>query len=493
MKRTTMTVAAFMVAAAASYAAVTPKNAGVEVTVEKGKTEASVEITLKKGTYALASKGTFTAKLGDADVANFEEIVVGDAGATLKVTVTVTKDEAKDQKVTLNLTPKAADWKAYVEAKQNTLSVAFVASQALPQVKDFEVTKREALLDQGIELQKKINALGIEDYNKYLEEGGKLADLDSKLADYENAANAATANKAQYDKAIAAWNTISYTNLETAYNASEKTQSIKDACKAKQKAVNDYKTRIEDAYKAGTAATTFTDKNIEEGVKALKDGIDALAKDLASGNENLLAYNTVNDAIDACITAYNGAVDIIYYAMVDIEADTYQDYYTEALAKLNEKLKIINGVKAENKAAYEAGSHTSAKQAEMVAKLPATDGFIDSEIQAKIDEVASLRTAYVNFVTAINDYKDLKDAYDDAVNDERKDSKGVVIKTYFSDKRNVIFGTNRKKGMLDNLKAQLDAQNKLHKHTDETTWNTGDNSWDKINAKKAELDADLAE
>ena len=349
MKRTTMTVAAFMVAAAASYAAVTPKNAGVEVTVEKGKTEASVEITLKKGTYALATdKGTLAAKLGDADVANFEEIVVGDAGATLKVTVTVTKDEAKDQKVTLNLTPKAADWKAYVEAKQNTLSVAFVASQALPQVKDFEVTKREALLNKGIELQKIINALGIEDYNKYLEEGGKLADLDSKLADYENAANDATANKAQYDKAIAAWNTISYTNLETACNASEKTQSIKDACKAKQKAVNDYKTRIEDAYKAGTAATNFTD--IINGVKELQKDIDELADQLASGNENLLAYKTVKTAIDARITVYNVAVGEIYKAMVAIEADTYQDYYTKALAELNKKLKTINDVKADNEA-----------------------------------------------------------------------------------------------------------------------------------------------
>lgn len=494
MKRTTMTVAAFMVAAAASYAAaVTPKNAGVEVTVEKGKTEASVEITLKKGTYALASKGTFTAKLGDADVANFEEIVVGDAGATLKVTVTVTKDEAKDQKVTLNLTPKAADWKAYVEAKQNTLSVAFAASQALPLGKDFEVTKREALLNEGIELQKKINALGIEDYNKYLEEGGKLADLDSKLADYEKAANDATANKAQYDKAIAAWNTISYTNLETAYNASEQTQSIKDACKAQQDAVNAYKTSIENAYKAGTAATTFMDKNIEDGVKALQDGIDDLADNLASGNENLLAYKTVNTEIASRINAYNTAVDEIYVAMVAIEADTYQDYYTKALAELNKKLKTINDVKAENEAAYKAGTHTSAKQAEMVAKLPATDGFIDSEIDAQIDEVASLHDAYVDFVKAIDDYKAYKDAYNDAVNDERKDSKGAVIKTYFSDKRNVIFGTNRKKGMLDNLRAQLDAQNKLHKHTDEATWNTGDNSWKNITDKKAELDNDLAE
>ena len=499
MKRTTMTVAAFMVAAAASYAAaVTPKNAGVEVTVEKGKTEASVEITLKKGIYALASdKGTLAAKLGDANVADLANIVVGDAGATLKVTVTfaVAVADDKGQTVKLNLTPNAADWKAYVEVKQNTLSVAFAASQALPQNPGFEVTKREALLNEGIELQKKINALGIEDYNKYLEEGGKLADLDSKLADYEKKANDATANKAQYDKAIVAWEDIIVKNLNDAYDASEKTPSIEAAYKAMQKAVADYRTSIDEAYEAGTAATTFTDEKIKEGVKALQDDIDALTKDLASGNENLLAYKAVNTEIASRINAYNLAVDEIYRTMVAIEADTYQDYYTKALAELNKKLKIINDVKAANQAAYDAGTHTTKQQDDMVAKLPAAnkDAFIDTEIKAQIAEVESLHDAYVDFVEAIDDYKANKDAYNDAVNDERKDSKGAVIKTYFSDKRNVIFGTNRKKGMLDNLRAQLDAQNKLHKHTDETTWNTGDNSWENIEAKKAELDADLAE
>lgn len=496
MKRTTMTVAAFMVAAAASYAAETPTNEGVIVTVAKGETKASIEITLKKGTYALASdKGTLAAKLGDDGVTDFTNIVVKDAVATLKVTVTVDKDEANKQTVTLNLTPKADDWVAYVKAKQNTLSVAFVASQALPQDQDFEVTKREALLTQGIALQKTINALGIKDYNKYLEEGGKLADLDSKLADYEKAANDATANKAQYDKAIAKWNDISYTELEKAYNASEKTQSIKDACKAQQNAVNAYKTSIEEAYKAGTAAKTFTNEEIEKGVQNLKKGINDLAANLASGNENLLAYNAVNTEIASRIKAYNTAVDIIYDAMVAIEADTYQDYYTKALAELNKKLKTINDVKADNEAAYKAGEHTSAKQAEMVAKLPATDGFIDDEIQTQITEVKNLHDEYEKYVKEIDKYKDEnKGAYNNAVNDERKDSKGAVIKDYFLAKRTFIFGgTKRQKGMLDKLQEQLDEQNKLHTHLDKTTWNTGDNSWDNIYAKKAELDKDLAE
>ena len=41
MRKTTITVAAFMAVAAASYAAVTPPNAGYEFTIAKGKKEAS--------------------------------------------------------------------------------------------------------------------------------------------------------------------------------------------------------------------------------------------------------------------------------------------------------------------------------------------------------------------------------------------------------------------------------------------------------------------
>lgn len=49
MRKTTITVAAFMAVAAASYAAVTPPNAGYEFTIAKGKNEASQTFSLKEG------------------------------------------------------------------------------------------------------------------------------------------------------------------------------------------------------------------------------------------------------------------------------------------------------------------------------------------------------------------------------------------------------------------------------------------------------------
>ena len=73
MRKTTITVAAFMAVAAASYAAVTPPNAGYEFTIAKGKKEASQTFSLKEGTYSIPikeSKGSTKVDDNDALAGN---------------------------------------------------------------------------------------------------------------------------------------------------------------------------------------------------------------------------------------------------------------------------------------------------------------------------------------------------------------------------------------------------------------------------------------
>ena len=500
MKRTTMTVAAFLVASAASYAAVVPTNAGVEVTVAKNQTTGTVELTLEKGKYGLSVDGATIEKVekGKDGVAPISGDYEFDKQTTVTVTIKASTTSDKDRKFTLKVTPKANEWVAYVQARQNTLSGAFTLAQALPTEKDFELKKHDDLVDEGIGLQKEINALGIDEYNKFLEKG-KLEDLEKKLGDYEEKANDATVNKKQYDYAKAeVANKISFTALDAAYEKSEKTDDIKAGYDAQYNYVNAYKDQIEEAYKNGTAPETLSTTKVDAKVKELQAGIDNQTKAITTGNANLSAYNTVKSKVESLISTYNSKVDAVYKGTIAVETAkdgsfTYQDKYDAALVILNKELAKVNKVKTDNQSLYDEGKHNATKQAELLAVLN-TVNFGPSEVTAILTDVDGLKKAYDAECKKISDFITAHESEaNNAINDDRKDSKGASIKDYFKGKKNAIYGTNRTKGMLDKLQAQLDEANKTHTHEDATTWDTGDNSWKKIKEADKALEADLRE
>lgn len=492
MKRTTMTVAAFLAVAAVSYAA-KPVNGGNTVTISKGGTTVTETFTLKKGTYEIKVSGISSNDNFAIDGAELSDgkYTVNDVEKNITFNVVLATPAGENgQKVTITFIPKDTDWNYYKETTlQNILSTAFSLSTRLPQDEDFEQKKRQELVDRGIELQAELNALGVEDYEKFLANGNKLPELDEKLEDYNKDADIATQNVNQYEKATNALKGISYSELDVAYNASSKSPEIK---KLYENAKNAVPNSIEDvmtAYKAGTAHISYNDVNITRVVAELQKIIDNATKSIKDGNENLWAYLAINTQIQGLLQKYNNAVDDIYTKTSAIEQGTYEDKYQAALIKLNTTLQAINTVNATNEQLFEDGKHNKTEREKLEAKineLPAN--FITDDIQAIFDEVARLKASYDESAGEIKTKLDaIKSIYDAACKDARKDSKGTSISTYFSDKRQAIVN------MLGTLKEQLDAANKKHEHENSAKWETETVSWKEINKLVDKLAVDHAE
>ena len=401
MRKTTMTVAAFMVAAA-SYAATTPTNAGVEVKVKAGDRKATVELLLKKGTYGIeCSKGATVEGVTYLDGTKIDlekgKIKIGDKGAEVKVNLTVTASEG-EQTIMVTVTPIDETWNKYVKELQNQESASFSLSRALPADKNYEKEWHDKLVDKGVELQDRINKLGIDEYNQYVDAGGKLADLEKELDAYEAEAKTYSENHKQYRKALDDWkNKIKYTELEEAWHncTEEQQKQFKSAYEqARNKAEESYKNAVEDAYKNETAATSYTDAKIEEAIKAAQKHIDETAQNISTNNTSSEAYNMVQSVINARIKAYNDAVDRVYDKMIAPEPNTYDADYKEALEKLRTVLGEVNDVKAEADALNDEKKLTFAKADELITKLPAPTKF-DTSVDSLIAKVERLRDAYV--------------------------------------------------------------------------------------------------
>lgn len=489
-----MTVAAFMAVAAVSYAAETPWNNGNTVKVAKGATEASIDLALKQGSYkieveegvTIASVTSLDGKTVYAPTSGLYTILKEE---NVKVSISASKDDSKDRDVKIVITPMSKEWTYYKEQKQNTLSTAFSLSSNLPQTENFEQTKRQELVDRGVKLQAELNALGVEDYEKFLANDKKLPELDTKLDNYNSDADVATKNYNQYDKANKALAGISYSALDAAYNASSKSADIKELYESVKKAVTDCTQAVKNAYKAGTAHISYDDTSITKVVGDLQKAIDDATKSIQDGNENGLAYNSIKTTIQQLLKDYNNAVDVIYTNTSAKEKGTYEDKYQAALAKLNETLRAINAVNATNEQLFEAGKHNATERAKLEAefdKLPAD--FITDDILAIFDEVTRLKASYDESAGMIKAKLDaIKSIYDAACKDARKDSKGISISTYFSDKRQAIVN------MLNTLQEQLDVANKKHEHENSAKWETETVSWEVINDLVTKLSVDHTE
>lgn len=135
--------------------------------------------------------------------------------------------------------------------------------------------------------------------------------------------------------------------------------------------VADFKTEAEQARANKTATTEFSDANIKTKTDNIKKAIDDALLAINSGSTNATSYANVSAKVADAKNVYADEAQKLYALLTGAPKDgaIYGDTYVEALAKLNNYLRDINGVEASNKAAYEAGKADSDSQTEYEAAL----------------------------------------------------------------------------------------------------------------------------
>lgn len=473
-----MTVAAFLAVAASSYAAVTVGNKGYEATIKKDGTSVSIEVVLKKGTYAItATEGNVAVTSPDGKTAypDPNAVIIGDKGATVKITVT-TDAQAADKKVTIKIEPKAQEWKDLIQSYQNKINELVTEVSKLPDdPNNVNYAKRAALLDKISQLQSVVDNAGIEEYNTFVDTG-KVPSIeggDNGLDNLTDKVSNASANEAAYNAAIAAHGALDASALDEANTTAQSRTDIDAATKAAAKALYDttknnivqFKKDAEEAYKAGTAGVLFANDKIADRIKNLNAEIAEATKKITDGNNLDMTYAAVKAAIEGATTNYNTVVDKLYNQLEDegipagLGKDIYDDQYKEAISKLKPYLDKITEVDTKNEENY------AAKKA--------------SDISGDLPTFAEMDVVYDKYYNKIGDkdnpangtlrkyYKDAKAQLDgytayvasltaDAVKDTDTDKDKKVIKDYYAGKVTEI---NK---IIAGIQTKLDAANKAH-------------------------------
>ena len=473
-----MTVAAFLAVAASSYAAVTVGNKGYEATIKKDGTSVSIEVVLKKGTYAItATEGNVAVTSPDGKTAypDPNAVIIGDKGATVKITVN-TDAQAADKKVTIKIEPKAQEWKDLIQSYQNKINELVTEVSKLPDdPNNVNYAKRAALLDKISQLQSVVDNAGIEEYNTFVDTG-KVPSIeggDNGLDNLTDKVSNASANEAAYNAAIAAHGALDTSALDVANTTAQSRTDIDAATKAAAKALYDttknnivqFKKDAEEAYKAGTAGVLFANDKIADRIKNLNAEIAEATKKITDGNNLDMTYAAVKAAIEGATTNYNTVVDKLYNQLEDegipagLGKDIYDDQYKEAISKLKPYLDKITEVDTKNEENY------AAKKA--------------SDISGDLPTFAEMDAVYDEYINKIGDkdnpangtlrkyYKDAKAQLDgyttyvasltaDAVKDTDTDKDKKVIKDYYAGKVTEI---NK---IIAGIQTKLDAANKAH-------------------------------
>lgn len=525
-----MTVAAFLAVAASSYAAVTVGNNGYKSTIKKDATATSIEVVLKKGTYAITSTvGTVsvTSPDGKTTYADADAVVIGDAGATVKITATLDAKADKDTETVFKIEPKGEDWVAKKQAIQNQINQLVTEAAALPDdATDVNFAKRKKMLDDASVLQKSIDAMGIEEYNTWIGNGGKLdsaiPSIENQLTALQKSVSNATANKKAYDKAIEAYTAVKTGDLaalEGEYNDIKDDPDVEKATKDAAKALVDQnKANVEQlkkdadaAYADGTAAVLFSDDKIADKVgkkdsaadkndgTGLVGGIEDASKSIASGSTENINYATVKAAVEGALGYYNFVADELY-ELLEAEGipagygkDIYDDIYKASIEELKPILATINDVDEKNEADHAAGkaTDTSAKLATVYDDLDDVYAAVEARVGvADVDAVVAgdgtLRGTYKAAQTTIDGYTASLDDFKDAAKDKDIDKDKKVIGDYFTGKVNTL------KGQIKAIQDKLDAANAGH-FVDGFDLDALANAKDGYTATRAAAGADLAE
>lgn len=396
----------------------------VEVTVKKDKTEGTGSIVLNKGTYKLSAANVkeLTAKIGDAVETNNDAVVVTANNTTVNLTVTLDAKATADTKVAV--TAELSEGSLNEVKSVYTQKIAVMINKANVYTND---TRLQECAVQASSLMAEANEMGITQYDEY-RTTGKIATLDEKIADLSTKIDNA---KAAYDGYVYAqgkygnkyengWvvdesNTTSLLakkkELDGAYaNATKniKEEAALDALKTVYdnavKALEDFKAAIDAEYVEGKqtdlaaykssidtrVGSVKTDKVEASGVMGT---LDEARKAIVNGDGNAISYANVNTVVNSAMASYTKEADKLYALLANnpTEKDgvTYRNMYVEALGKLNNYLRIINEVKAENEEKYQAKECTKETQEAFIAKL------------AEVDNIGSVYTEYNTLATTL--------------------------------------------------------------------------------------------
>lgn len=339
----------------------------------------------------------------------------------------------------------------------------------------------QAALTKASAIQVKINAFNFNDYEDYVAKGNKSA-LFAEIEAVEEELVAAVENKRQYDYAMKQYATLADEKaaLDTAHTACQNSKEFTDDYKALAKglyeetvkAYDALKADIEASYKAGTAASEFSNENTDKKVfgtdkdNGLEDVLVLAAQSITSGSTNDLSYTKTVGHITDAKAAYLDQSQTLYKNLSDKYQPVYGDWFSEASVKMMTIAKEIEKVTKDNDDAK--------------AKLGCNDSTVTA-FKARLDTVIAKVTAVVNeYVTAANAQK-AEYAEGTAAIGALENSLAVALggskdaATFKSDKDAI-------KADIDALLATLDEADKAHK-IDSAYWAKFDESEEKIQVK----------
>lgn len=490
MRKTTITVAAFMAVAAASYAAVTPPNAGYEFTIAKGKKEASQTFSLKKGTYSISvSKGSI--KVDNAALAG--DLTV-EAAKDVKITVMFDAEVDKDEKVTLTIVPTTEAWTKWLADQQTIITNLMSEASKLGQgngTEDYmseDDKKKEAgwrtdLISRISDIQKAKNNCGIEEYNEWVD-NNSVNSL-SGLGQLKSDVNDKTANHNAYQNAIKNFKKqkeeggdLYYAALTKEYDKSAAKGLFKDTYETLKKDIDGVEADAWKVYIAGNAEANYETQELVKLISGLKGRIDNLITAITNGSTQYANWSAVDGAVKSAIAFYNTQFNNLYSQLAastlqeGYGKDIYNDYYEDAVKELNAILAKIYAVKNANDAAKEAYDKDKKHNINGLDYYELNAGWEVKNIKQSLADVYSkyvttgadgvvpantLRGAYKDHITTIGKLREDLKQFDTAKADTDTDKKGNSIGEYFTVKVNDL------NTAINNLKKKVIAANKNHK------------------------------
>lgn len=517
MRKTTITVAAFMAVAAASYAAVTPPNAGYEFTIAKGKKEASQTFSLKEGTYSISikeSKGSI--KVDDKDYLAGNILTV-EAAKDVKITVMF---DAKDQDemFTLTIVPTTETWTKWLADQQtiitNLMSEASnlgkgdgTATYMKPEDKIIEAGWRTDLISRISDIQKAKNACGIEEYNEWVDKNsvnslsglGQLkSDVNDKTANHNAYQNAITNFKKQKDGGD-----LDYSELTKEYNGSAANGLFIDTYETLIKEIDGVEANAWDVYIAGNAVANYEAQKLATLISGLNGRIVNLTTAIKDGSGQYANWIAVDGAVNSAIAFYNTQFNNLYSQLAastlseGYGKDIYNDYYEDAVKELNAILAKIYAVKNANDAAKEAYDKDKKHNINGLGYYELNAGWEVENIKQSLADVYSkyvttgadgvvpaktLRGAYKDHIDIIVSLRNSLSDFNKAKYDTDKDEAGTVIGTYFTVKVDAL------NTAINNLETAVKNANKYHTIADKEKFDIEKEGKSTIDTNKASLD-----
>lgn len=371
------------------------------------------EVALPDGIYSLSAVGAFGGSgfsfyAGDKDVAvtsegyyTIENIEVTGGKLTIGARIKgATSNWARFDDVRLTLSETSLE----VLKKELTQKIAVAINKANVDSSDESI--REALIKlSGLQLE--VNLMTFAQYKACKnDEAGNFVE---QIAELDTEISKAVANKKQYDAAINSYKSLEGAKaaLDEAYNAvgDENKAAYKTLYEDAVATYEKFKTDCEEAYKAGTAGTLFSDSNIDEKIKALEETLSEATNAINSGNQNYVDYMAVDIAISDALDVYADASATLYRELSDVNNDVYGDMYTAALLELNvikREITAVESANEEGKTTTDEALTCSALKVKHIEALDEAEKKINKLVDARVAKADTLKANYKLACEGIN-------------------------------------------------------------------------------------------